>query len=549
MAKQDFKIAINAAKFPYLYSRAGRAVLQPGFDQAPRTNVNFVGSAERFDYNLIQLLYAENVLPIAEGLLSVGTQQDIEPYEPATTDFDLFLTLRDAEEQNYLFSPGRGKNYVYNTTLAAWESIDPFVWDPAKTIVSKIYVDGRTFIVYEKDRIIEYDPIGNSFTTIAVTLPAGYTMANIRMGCGASNYAILATLTEILWSSTTDVTNFDDPVGKSGKQTPIDLKGQITAVVPISGGFIIYTTRNAVAAFFTNNPNTPFTYREVQGSGGIPGYEQVTGDANQAEHYTYGSSGLQVVNLQRADLLLPDCADFLSGKDYEYWDPVNKTVIQTVLVGALEVKLQLLGNRYLVISYGKIAGQFTFALMYDVALRSVGKVRVNHVDVTVLPSSVMTTIPLRYSDLTGPYDVYDIPYDELYQVVGDTLPLRAGFAFLQNTGAIMTLQAESANATPAGVALFGHVQVTRGRTVSDIRSQFDGLWSIPLPTVTLLGSAPGNGYNRTTAQELILDATTVTDKQIAYYGSNLTWENFDLALEGKFVLTTGLQRTTIHGSR
>jgi hypothetical protein len=546
MATQKFKLAVNNAEFPFLFQRAGRAVLQAGLDVAPRTSAAFVGGMERFDYNLAKLIYCENVLPTAEGIMSVGVQQDIAPRTPAVTHFDQMIVLRDSAERNFLMSPARGQNYVLSAATQTWTSYNSFSWSAANTLVTRAYVDGRTFICYQSDRVIEWDPTGLAFNTRALTLPAGYTMTDIRGIAGASNYLLLFTDTEILWSSTLDLLNFNDPIGKSGRQTPIDLKGQITCLVPISGGFVVYTNRNAVAAFFTNSADSPFSFREIQNSGGVAGYEQVTSDANQAEHYTYGSSGLQVVNLQVAAQIYPACSDFLSSRQYEAWDATAGEVVEQNLTGALEVKLQFLGNRYLVISYGKIAGQFTFALFHDVALKSWGKVRVNHVDVGVLPSSVIESFNWRFYELTGPFSSYTQSFLELKQTASSLLPLRSGFAFLQNTGAIQTLLADPAQDVGQGLAIFGHVQLTRSKTVTFLGATLDGVYANPVPRLRVLGSIPGNGYDR---DKLVTALSVASTARSAKYVGNDVFENFDLAVEGKFVLTAGIVETMIHGSR
>lgn len=545
MATQEFKVAVNNAKFPFLFSRASRGVLQSGLDVAPRVGGNFSGNSS-IDFNTVQILYCENVLPIAEGIMSVSTRQVSDPVDPPITDFDQLLILRDAQERQTLFSPARGQNYIYDPVTATWTSYNSFTWAAERTLVSRAYVDGRTFICYEGDRVIEWNPDTEVFDTIALTLPAGYTMSDIRGIASSANYLILHTETEILWSSLLDVTDFNNTDGGSGRQTPLDLKGQITCIIPISGGIVVYTNRNAVAGFATNNAAVPFTFREVQNSGGVAGYEQVTFDSNQAAHFTYGTSGLQTVTLQRAESIFPDCTDFLAGRQYEYWDPVAKTVAESTLLGALEVKLHYFDNRYLTISYGKLDGQFTFCLIFDTALQRWGKIRVNHIDLGVLPSSVLDSFDLLYNDLSGPYDDYDVAYDDLIQAYGDIVPIRAGIVFLQQGGALQLLISDPSSDSAEGVLLVGHIQVVRSRTVTFLGAKFDGVYGTPSPTVTLVGSAPGNGFDR---DKIV--ATTVAasgEKRFAVNGRSV-FENFDLAIEGKFNLTAGIVETMVHGSR
>lgn len=546
MATQKFKLAINNAKFPFLFSQAGRAVVQPGLDVAPRTSVAFVGSTESFDYNLVQVLYVENALPSAEGFISTTTEQSLGAYSPAVTDFDQFITLRDSQERNFLFSPARGKNYVWDTATSAWISRNPFTWSALRRIVSRAYVDGRTFIFYEGDRLIEWNVGTSAFDTRVLTLPSGTTVGDIRCACGASNYLLLATDTRVLWSSALNILNFDDPTGKSGGQIPQDLKGQITCMVPISGGFVIYTTTNAVAAFFTNNPDAPFSFREIQGCGGVASYEQVTADSNEAAHYIYGSSGLQLVNMQRAEPVAPDCSDFLAGKQYETWNAATSKVEETTLLQALEVKLQYLGNRYLTISYGQVNGQFTFALFYDTALRRWGKVRVPHVDLGILPRSVLAEIPLKFSELTASFSSYTMAFEDLYTAYGSVLPLRAGFAFLQNTGVVRSLVSDPAVAAGEGVLLIGHVKLVRSRTVTFQTAVIDGLYSVPAPSVKILGSLSYNGFTR---DEVYAPALKNTNGTSLHYGGRKTYDNFDVAIEGKFALSSVIVETTQNGSR
>lgn len=550
MATQKFKAAINNSAFPFLYSQAEQAVLQPGLDVAPRVGAGFSG-AESVDYNTLKLLYCENALPTREGFTSVAFAAEIDAISPAATDFDQLIVLRDALERNFLFSPGRGKNYVYDVATETWVSHDSFVWAADKTLVSRAYVVGRTLIMYERDRVIEWDPVGELFNTITLTLPSGVAITDVRGCCGASNYLIIFTDTTIYWSSVLDITDFDDPVNGSGGQIPIDLKGQITCCVPISGGFIIYTSRNAVAAFFTNNATAPFSFREVLGSGGVASYEQITGDANQAEHYTYGSSGLQRVGLQQAVTIYPACADFLSSRLYERWNATTKEIQLLQLLKPLSIKMQYLANRYLFISYGITTTQFEFALVYDTGLERWGKIRTPHVDIGILPTDSLDP-GFRYFELPLGYDnpaYADLAYEDLVKEYEDVLPLKVGFALLQNTGQVDLLLTDTLFEESQAVVVFGHAQVSRNRTVLPQSVKLTGLYSFPAPEVLVLGSDPGNGGDRNAGVAMYNNQTT--DKFAEYLtGEAITpMENFDVAVVGAFSLSTLLMETTVHGSR
>lgn len=545
MATTKFKFAINNAEFPFLYSQASRSVVQPGSDIAPRVGAGFTGGAS-YDYNVAQLLFCENVLPSGAGLVSVGYREAGAAVSPAVTDFDQLIVLRDSQERNHLMSPARGKNYVFDTATATWTSYNSFTWDSTKTLVSRAYVNGRTLVMYERDRVIEWDSVTPKFDTRTLTLPGGYAITDIRGICGASNYLVAHTSTEILWSTLTNILDLADLTAGAGRQTPIDLKGQITCLLPISGGFLICTTQNVVAAFFTGTAATPFSYREVTGSAGVPGAEQVTFEANQDRFFAYGTSGVQALSLQRAEVLLPKCTDFLVGTSYDSWDETLGIVVESVATGALAVKLQLLSHRYLCISYLKSGNHFQFVLVYDLALQRWGKLKIPHTDIGILPSVAGSAFDLSYDELGAVYDSYDVAYQDLKTVAGGFLPAKTGFLFLQESGLLQLLVTDPTLSSATGVALFGRIQHVRGRTVTFLGAQFDGLYGTPAPTVRLVGSTPGNGFDRD--RVVAATFTSGTERSLKYAGRQV-FENFDLAISGKFQLSNGVVEIMNHGSR
>lgn len=134
MAIQRFKVALNNALFPLVSTKAQRAAFVPGLDAAPRTPRIFMGEDESVDYNLSQVIYMENVMPVSEGIHSVGYRQLIAP--TVNEDFDSIFALRDDQENTVLYSPAGGKNYVYNKTLGQWSS------DPIEAVFGKTLAAG-----------------------------------------------------------------------------------------------------------------------------------------------------------------------------------------------------------------------------------------------------------------------------------------------------------------------------------------------------------------------------------------------------------------------
>lgn len=542
MATQTFKAALNTHAFPFLYEQASRAVLIAQQDVVPRVqNPSYAGSAENIDWNTIQPLFMENVIPIARGLMSVGFSEQLPAASPAVTDFDQLILIRDVVNSNALFSPGKGKNYVYSNSTGVWTSYSPFAFN--FTLVTKAYVDGRTLIGYERTKVVEYDPAVPDVVTRVLTLPAGMAISDIRGIAGASNYLLAFTETEILWSTPTNILDLADTNLGAGRQTPVDLKGVITAILPIAGGFLIYTTENIVAASFTDSAAVPFRFREVQNSAGVSSPEQVTGDATAGGHYCYGSAGLQVVTLQKAETVFPDVADFLVSKILESWNPTTKSIDKTILATSFQPKLQYLGSRYLFISYGSTSTHFSHALVYDTALDRWGKVKIDHVDIGLLPLEALGSSN-RYFTLEENYAFYDLAYEDLQQEIGTIAGLRQNFGFLGVTGSTALLLAEPATETDKGTLVLGHIQVLRDRLVTFQSAEFDELRDFPAPVITLLGSHTGNRRNQTYTPVLVM-----TSDDYQKYGGRVTYKNFDIAIEGRFAMTTSIIGTTIHGKR
>lgn len=557
MTTQKFKVALNNSKFPFLYRNASRGVLQPGLDPVSRLPGNFPGTYDSSDYNTVQMLYCENVVPTVDGLASVSFTETIPAeFSPAFIAgasggaFDRYYTLRVEDETAYVFALASNTGYVWNPVSGEWVNNFYAFTDVRQLSASLACVAGRTFLMIENLLYLEFT---GSWGSAPLQLPAGYVFTDLVAACGASNYNVLTTATEILWSSLLDPLDFADIDQGAGRSTPIDLKGKIRAVIPISGGFIIYTTKNAVAALFTNNAAAPFLFKEVLGSAGVVSDQQVTGDANMNYHYTYGQAGIQRVSMQKAESVLPGCADFLSGTAYDDWNDTTHLVEQQI-GSQTNVRLYLALSRYLCLSYGYDGNSFQYVLIYDLLLERWGKLKLTHVDVCTLPwlddAGIETDILIE--DLGLPIEFYPQAIEDLTYVVTDpdnaaaNVNWRDTLGFMQIGGTILKLNVETAgedNAAGIGVVVLGHVQVARSKTVTLQDIQLDGMHS---GSVYVLTSDPGHGYNRDDAFAATLQ-TNRTDYKT--YRKRVTAENFDVAVKGSFMLTNAVIETTVHGSR
>ena len=539
MSAKTVQIPLNAAEFAFTYKASGRQVAEPT-DLAPRMPGAFYGNVANAEFGVPQLLYCENVLPMAAGLYSVGYGTQITAYTGPVTDFDQAMTLRDANENLFTFSPGGGKNYVLNSTSGAWTSVGAFTF--TNYLVTHAYVNGRTFICYEKTKIIEYNAGTGLFTTLSLTLPAGVTIANIRGIFGSSNYLLFFTDITVYWSTPANVLDFATVDQGAGQQTPLDVKGQITCGLPCAGGFIVYTARNAVGATFTNNGNSPFVFKEVANAGGVPSWERVTASADgNSGHYAFTSAGLQKLNLSGADTLYPEATDFLVGNQYERWNQTTKLVDTFPVGGAFSVKLAFLANRFLIISYGTSRNEFEDALVLDTSLERWGKLRVNHVDCFLYAYPTLAS-SYDYSQLPGLYsDMSEDSYADLDSTRLQVTPAKRGIAFLKSNGQVDILATDFAQTSTSGLAIFGRIEQNRQRMTTLTNVELDGLRS---GNVYSLPSEKGK--NRDSSR--LLPQVDVADDYVKC-DEYFTARNFDIAVEGTFMLSNLQARVRNHGYR
>lgn len=541
MAKYRFQGALNAAVFPFVSTFQGRSVVQPQLDNNVKTNQAFYGTQESADYSIPQLLYCENVVPTAEGVMTCGYTPVVEP--TAFNDFDQVITLRDADENNFLFSPANGKNYIYTGIRGTWKSTNPI--DASGRSVSRAYVNGRTFICYEGLGIYEYNTGAETFLPVT---PVGLSPSAIR-GIGASNnYLIAYTDIVVHWSSLIDPLDFIPSITTgAGFAIPQDVKARINAVIGTAGGFIIYTAKNAVAAVYTQNARAPFNFKEVSNAGGIDSYEQVTSDQNSGPQYAWGTGGFQKVTTQMAEPLSGELNDFLAGRVYETWDAVAKK-LRMIKSGSTEfqVKVTYIASRYLIISYSlERDGIFQYALLFDTALKRWGKLKIDHVDCFQFP------YPNIFGDLTYD-DLENVSYDDL----GDTSyiglstglesqqPSKRTVGFLGAMGGIKILDMDYNKTDQAGVMVFGKFQLTRARVMTIQRLDLEAIYGTGDVTVTAIASLDGKDMAYAKEMQVLLQ-----NSEIIRYAKRLTGINVSVSIEGPLSITSYLLEVTNDGDR
>lgn len=545
MAKQDLRLALNAAAFPFLYSQSRRHVLAPSGDTAGRMPAGYSGAPDNIDWNVPQLIFCENVMPTSEGYVSTQTENKIAAHTPASDAFDQAITLRDAEEQTTLFVPARGLNYIFNPVDNEWVSTNPLgaTWD--YNLVTHAYVNGRHFVCYEKTAILEWDGVTRTFTdqTANFIFISGITMANIRGIGGSSNYLLFFTDIEVLGSSPNDQLAVD-PTANDGsfRVIPQDIRGRINAIVGSAGGFIIYTSKNAVGATYTNNARTPFLYRGIDDAGGIPSYEQVAGESEQRVQYIWGSGGLQSVSFQRGEQVFPELSDFFTSQRWETYNYTTHSIDVEELGAYVDVKLTYVSNRFLVASVGRTAGVYEYAIIYDHALQRWGKIKETHTDCFIYPYPVVVG-DLAYEELGTTYaDLGSTTYAQLGVGVPSVAPPKRTIGFLKADGQVDVLVIDYRLRSAVGVAVVGKIQSTRSRMTTLHEVELEGIDPTVEPVLYDIISVNGKTVDRVAT----LVQTEVAD-EYRQYKCRHVGKNHTLALEGAFQLSGLVIHVANHG--
>lgn len=549
MATIEFRANLNAAKFPFISDFFGRSIIVGRFDQNfPRT-AGFSGKDEDRDLGIPQVFYMHNVLPTEQGFMSVGYNTQLLPFTPTIDDFDRIFLIRNAVENHTLFSPAQGKNYTYdaNSLPPQWKSISPLTPGafPFNGLVSQAFVNGRTFVCYEHINMFEYDFTTQLWNPVPLT---GLTMNLVRGICASTNYLIaFDDANTIYWSSLVNpIDMVPSLVTGAGSSNIQEIRGKITAVLPINNGYVIYTTENAVLATFSGNVRFPWIFREIAGSGGIVQPDHAAYDANISSHYAWTTKGFMRIDKTGVEVISSDVTDFLGGKIFEDFDATTQTLITETLSSPLSVKVTLIASRYVVISYGKTT-QLTHALVLDISNKRWGKFKVNHVD--CFQYSDPNFFGSKTYDGLAPRTYDDLSlttYDQLSQQQVTSPKPRADIAFLQKDGTILIVDLKFGSQTRDGLFLLGKFQLTRGHAFSiqtvDVENTDVSATNFIFDILT---SFNGKFFDRTTTPRLIEKAG-----QLSSYGcKGVTGLNHTLRYRGAFNLCSVTMLGAQHGIR
>ncbi len=549
MSTQTFRGKLTTAQFPFISTLQGRTVVQPQLDlNTPRRQTSQAeGESES---NTPQVLFCENVIPTGEGYQSCTFQKVLEGVSANNTDFDSLITIRDTDEFTYIFSPAGGKNYVYKPLTQTWESVNPL---SARGLeVSRAYVNGRTFICYKGLGIYEYDVATGTFNKQTLT---GITDTDIKCIGASNNYLLAGVANTVHWSSLINPLDFAPSIiTGAGFSIPQDLKGSITAILGVNGGFIIYTPVNAVAANYSGNIRAPFAFKEIANAGGITSYEQVTTEQSSGIQYAWTSNGAQEITLQSAKPLNGEVNDFFTGRMYETYDWITHSLTQLRVTGTeFAVKAAYIAGRYLILSYSvDDSSIYQYALIYDTTLRRWGKVKIDHVDCFAYRQGSITG-DLSYEDLAliAYEDLGETTYEDLATGIVTPISSKRSIGFLKANGEAHILVADYNKDTQhQGVVILGKFQLVRSRVCTLNSFELEGAYhelADGIPSVTCYAMASKDGLNLDTVQQMYLKQSLGN-----YYQEwlrRITGKNVSIAVCGTFALSTYVATVGSDGDR
>lgn len=510
MADYQFRGNLATAIFPFLSEFSGRSVILRGQDQTYVPQIAPKEDADQ-DIGVPQIYYCHDVMPTPHGYQSIGYEKRAEPISTGEVSLVSVHIVRDENENVALLGHASdGRNFIKGFTAALTWTPTTEIPAPPETVVTTAHVQGITYIYFSGIGCYKYD-FGTS-TLVPVTL-TGLDPTAILGITGAAGYLIAWSVNAIAWSSTIDPTDFTPSLSTGAGGGAVEgSRGAIVACIPLTLGFIVFTSANAVAAIYSNNVRYPFNFREIAGSGGLASVDLVSFAANAASFFAYTTSGIQRVNIQEAVGTLPEASDFLAGTRFEDFDIPSLSLQVQELTSPMIKKVRVISDRYLVFSYG--VSQLTHALIYDAVLKRWGKVRITHVDC------------FEYVALQG--DAIDIA--------------RKGIAFVTASGEINTVNFNK-HAAASGVLLLGKFQYTRQRVTMLQGVEIENVKSDS--QFNLYNSPNLDGKSGTFA----LGWTLNTFPMSREYKFSSVAINHSLACVGTFDINSYVLTVTNHGAR
>jgi len=582
------ELSLDSVSMPFLSTDMPRtAVLQEIGQQAAGGKL-----AQNFSP---QILYAQNVLPTKYGYSSLVKSKLISETEgklfknsqqvvgPDNMKYTLALTSTGAA-----VSLAGSNSWTYQTTIPGITALTEF---------STAHVDGQQYFMIAGLGAYKMNtgPLGFS----SVTLTA-ITAANINCMCGASGYVLIADEDTVYWDSPGARLNFTPALGGAGSTKISYLRGRIIGMFPLANGFIVYSTGNAVSAQYSGNPNVPWIFREVQGSGGISFGYNVADAENLDFHLVWTSKGMQQVSAAKAENIMPEFTEFAQVGRRERLVLVSASIgVPLYLDGSwpldgsfflagvedsqggrlfpgyrieptdyglpFNVKPSIISNRYYGLSYGPVPANpaadypvFLEAVIFDKDLSQWGKLVRPHVSLygLGLEDGIKFATYANYASTDERYnDQIATPYNLATQNLGFTSGGLSQLTSVNLLGEMLNytkvqLQ-DGAVVDPDLVPalLFGRLAIFKQRPTLIHQFEFNEFNLADLTAAVLFWSSNSNSAQATFAEPVQRLPYIDTDGWSPVIKLRKTSKQFGFGLLGNFELKTVIVRCQESGSR
>ena len=520
MAQIQYRANLSAKDFSFLASKWGRTVIMKQLDQNFSRQIVSAADPDK-DIGIPQVYYCHNVMPNNGGFQSIFYDLAVPTALQAGGMSMIHWSVNTNNKTAYLayvIQPD-GKTlsvYALRSTSEAWVYVTNVAWSTSVTVekVSSATVNGQTYVYIPYIGCYKYDPDANTFTLVTLT---GLTATDVKGITAAYGYLIAYTRTQVAWSSTIDPTDFTPSLTTgAGGGSVQDAEGEITLCVHQIFGFVVFTAKNAVAAIYSGNARYPFNYRPVVGAGGCVDSELVGLDSESGNLYAWTSSGLQLVGAQQASLVQPEAANFIGGNVMEdFNDGTLEFQSYTIPQGSLLKKLDVVANRYLIISYGVIT--LTHAIVYDIGMKRWGKLKIQHE---------------RIFTFLDP----DVPVDER---------ARHNIAIFKENGTVYQVRMDIQNNQSNGTIILGKYQYIRNRLITLQEVDVENIVDVNSCDVYCIPTLDG----KTPLPPVKLTPIGPAGTQNPAYNARISCQNFSLLFQGAFDLDSLMLQFINNGRR
>jgi hypothetical protein len=546
MTQIMYRANLGDAAFPLVSTFQGKTVIQPGIDQH-YIQQPALSAAEK-DMGIPEAYYMHNVMPSEHGYKSIYFNSLI-PAITGVSDIKRIFPCKDfTGNRGHIAVTTSGKTWLITVLSPTWKDVTPLGQPTGDVTVAN--ATGSTFICYANWGIYTVNLVSKTLASAALQWDSPITNASIT-GIGSSNNYLLAhDGSTLYWSSSLSVLDFRaSQITGAGKGTPIAVVGKIIALAQVSIGFVIYCQGNIVAAQFSGNVQYPWLFKESPNGSGVASVDHISFTGDDASNYAWTSAGILKVSLSGCQAVHPEVTDFLSGKIFEDFNSTLSTLAVTYLTNNLLVRIAFLSSRFLVVSYG--VTELTHALVYDVALKRWGKLKVPHTQAFDLSFRISASAiqAISYLDQgTNTYlDYQNTPYTGfIISASADAPEAKHSIAFVENTGAISTVNFEYSSVVASAtdsVLLLGKYQIFRANTLT--------LQGFTLETIDL-GDTTFNTQVLTSYDGKNIGLTTtpyeIIHENLREYKCLASGANHSLLISGNFHLAAAVFTFTKHGN-